>query len=340
MKPMTLPARRALWIGLGFSLAMLGLIVVGNPALARFQVFSVKTNPLDYIWRLSEPTTLTRMLVWSSYLAHQLASWALIWHAQRSKPKYSTMLHPFNLAAMSMNGVFMLWHWVQTQWTYDGLAQDVSILTSQGAVIVMLVLVLAMETHRRGLFFGKQIGFRREFVAFLRRYHGYLFSWALVYTFWYHPMVSTPGHLVGFLYMSFLLIQSSLYYTRLHINRWWTFVLEFMVLPHGVIVAVMNGNGLWPMFLLGFFALVVVTQMFGLPIPNQARWAIVGVFVAMNLVVYALGQRPLRALPRDLLAIPAIEYVSLFVLYALFLLGMGSIALVRRLSARPSPRYR
>jgi hypothetical protein len=275
------------------------------------------------------------MVVWFSYMTHQLTSWGLIWYAQRSKPIYTTTLHPFNLAAMGVNGVFMFWHWVQTQWTYDGLAQDVSILTSQGAVILMLVVVLAMETHRRGLFFGKQIGFRREFVAFLRRYHGYLFSWALVYTFWYHPMVSTPGHLVGFLYMSFLLIQSSLFYTRLHINRWWTFGLEVMVLPHGVIVAVMNGNDLWPMFLIGFFALVVATQMFGLPITNRARWAIVGMFVAMNLVMYTWWQRPLRALPRDLLAIPAIEYVSIFVLYALFLLGLGGIAVYHRLFVRP-----
>lgn len=334
MKPTTIETRKALWIAVVFCVAILGLTVVGNPWLARFEVFSQKANPFDYIWRLVEPTAFTRTVVWVSYAAHQLASWGLIWYAQRNKAKYASTLHPFNVAALAMNGAFMLWHWVQTQWTYDALAQDVSIFSSQGSVILMLVMILAMETRRRGLFFGKRVSFRQEFVAFLRKYHGYVFSWALVYTFWYHPMVSTPGHLVGFMYMSFLLIQSSIFYTRLHVNRWWTFALEFLVLPHGVMVALANGNGMWPMFLLGFFALVVVTQMFGLPISNRARWAIAGLFVLMNIGVYGLFQRPLSALPRDLLAIPAIEYISVFVLYGLFMLGLGGTSLWRRLFAR------
>jgi len=53
------------------------------------------------------------------------------------------------------------------------------------------------------------------------QYHGYFFAWATIYTFWYHPMVSTSGHLIGFLYMFMLLLQGSLFFTRIHINKWW-----------------------------------------------------------------------------------------------------------------------
>ncbi len=42
-------------------------------------------------------------------------------------------------------------HLVQTWLWYDGLAQDVPIWSSQGSVIVMLVLILFLETPRRGL---------------------------------------------------------------------------------------------------------------------------------------------------------------------------------------------
>lgn len=42
-------------------------------------------------------------------------------------------------------------HLVQTWLWYDGLAQDVPIWSSQGSVIVMLVLILFLEMPRRGL---------------------------------------------------------------------------------------------------------------------------------------------------------------------------------------------
>ena len=33
---------------------------------------------------------------------------------------------------------------------------------------------------------------------------------------------------------------------------------------HGTLVAVMQGNGIWPMFLFGFAGIFVITQMHGL----------------------------------------------------------------------------
>ena len=41
-----------------------------------------------------------------------------------------------------------------------------------------------------------------------RKYHGYYFAWAIIYTFWYHPMEITGGHLLGFFYMFLLLLHT------------------------------------------------------------------------------------------------------------------------------------
>ena len=321
--PAGLDARLAAAGAIVFGLGMTALIALTDVNLARFVTPAVKTNPFDYIWRLSEPTAFTRAVVWLSYLAHQLVSWGVIWHAQRARTRYTRALHPVNLCALAANGLFVFWHWVQTQWTYDGLAQDVSVLTSQGSVVILLIIVLAMETPRRGLFFGKRVPFRADFIQFLKKYHGYFFSWALVYTFWYHPAVSTQGHLVGFMYMFILLIQSSLFFTTLHVDRRWTFALEFLVLPHGVLVALQQGNNLWPMFFNGFLGIFFVTQLHGLGLSARAKSALAALWVVSNLAIFLTLPDYLATLPRVLLAIPLIDYVGVFLLYGIFLLVGG-----------------
>ena len=158
-----------------------------------------------------------------------------------------------------------------------------------------------------------------EVVRFARTYHGYFFAWVFIYTFCFHPMVSTSGHLIGFYYMFLLLLQGSLFYTRFHSNRWWTFTLELLVLVHGTLVAVMQGNGLWPMFFFGFAGILVITQMYGLDLSLRSRLVILGSFVALALLVYGqLGWVRLN----EVIRIPIIEYASVFVLAGIFWLGL------------------
>ncbi|MFD7659563.1 hypothetical protein ACFV4N_36785, partial [Actinosynnema sp. NPDC059797] len=153
-----------------------------------------------YYWKLPEPTSWTRASAWAGYVAHQVVSWGLIYYAQTRVRRYTTGLHRVNVVALAVNGGFIALHALQTQVFYDGIAQDVSIFSSQGSVVLLLVAVLLMENRRRGLFFGRPAPIAADVVGFVRRYHGYLFSWAAVYTFWYHPMESTSGHLIGFFY--------------------------------------------------------------------------------------------------------------------------------------------
>ncbi len=272
-----------------------------------------------YYWRLPSPTFWTRATAWGFYLAHQFAIWGLLYYAQTRNLKYTTRLHKVNLLALAVNAFFILLHFAQTHIWYDGLAQDVSIFSSQGSVIILLVWILLMENSRRGMFFGKKLPISKEIIRFARKYHGYFFAWATIYTFWYHPMVSTSGHLVGFLYMFLLLLQGSLFFTRIHINRWWMFFQEFMVLLHGTLVAVMQGNGLWPMFAFGFGGVFVITQMHGLGLGRLARGLILVTYVAAVLWVYS--ERGWSYL-NEIVRIPLIDYLAVLVLAGLFGAGL------------------
>ena len=191
--------------------------------------------------------------------------------------------------------------------------------------------VLLIENPRRGLFFGKKIGFPRRLTEAARRYHGYYFAWAIIYTFWYHPMEATSGHLIGFLYMFLLMLQGSLLFTRAHVNRWWTLVLEVAVLAHGTLVAIMQGEGMWPMFAFGFGGIFVITQMHGLGWPRWLRAVVLAAYVAGALAGYGpFGWARLS----EVLRIPLIDYAAVFALAGI--IG-GAIGLVRLLG-RTTPR--
>lgn len=317
----------ALVAGVIFSLAFTGLIWLAGDRLASIPRLP-DSGPAWYYWRHANPTFWTRATAWGFYLAHQVVHWALIYYAQTRVKRYVAGLHPINLVALAANAGFILLHFVQTHVWYDGLAQDVSIFTSQGSVIVMLVWILLMENSRRGLFFGRKAPLGRELVQAARRYHGYVFSWAAIYTFWYHPMEHTSGHLIGFLYMFLLLLQGSLFFTRLHVNRWWTLVQELMVLVHGTLVAVMQAGpgGFWPMFFFGFAGIFVITQMHGLGLSRRVRWGLALAYVAAALWVYSSrGWIQLN----EIIRIPLIEYLAVFVLAGLIWLVGALVAAVR-----------
>jgi hypothetical protein len=320
-------AVRVLVLGIVISVLFTGAIWALGPRLQAVPHLP-DTGASWYYWKLPAPTTWGRITSWGLYVLHQLSIWGAIYYAQTRVRRYTTGLHPVNWFALGINALFIVLHIVQTHVWYDGLAQDVSIWSSQGSVILMLVLILIMENRRRGLFLGRKVPLPERAVRFVRAYHGYIFSWATVYTFWYHPTEATSGHLIGFLYMFLLLLQGSLFRTRVHVNRWWTLVMEVTVLVHGTLVAVMQGNGLWPMFAFGFGGIFVITQMYGLRLSLVIEGLFIALYIGGALAVYSrLGWARLNEIVR----IPLIEYVLVFALA--WLLG-GVLWLVGRLRAR------
>ena len=197
------------------------------------------------------------------------------------KDKYSTSLGKYAWISFGLNIGFHLLHLLQTHTTYDATAQDVSIASSQSSVIMLLIYVILLEYNERGAVFGWPTAKNKDKVStalrlnwspvyLVRKYHGYAFAWASVYTFWYHPMENTYGHVLGFFHTWILMLQGSLMYTEIHKNKYWRFVLEAWVALHGSLVAVQTsspdiGKALWPMFTFGFLLILVLTWIFIFP---------------------------------------------------------------------------
>lgn len=307
-------SQRALWLGIAFSFVFTGIIWLAGEFWFdpnRYDLFSPRKVAaliprMWYLWQLNEPTVWTRLTAWAGYIAHNLTIWYLIWVAQRERSAYSARLHRFNVIALLANAFFISLHLLQTRFWYDGLAQDVSEFTSQASVTLMLVVILIMENDRRGLFFGAKAPVPASVGRTLRKYHGYYFSWAIIYTFWYHPMEITGGHLLGFLYMFLLLLQGSLFYTRIHVNHYWKVVSEVSVVVHGVMVAILAGQQ-WPQFFGGFLGMFIVTQMHGLGLSKTTRWIIGLSYIAAILAIYSLTEGLARAYMVTL--IPLVEFV-------------------------------
>lgn len=273
-------------------------------------------GPSWYYWKLPEPTLMSRLSAWAGYIMHQIALWFLIYKMTKSGQKNASGLTSYNKWLIGVNLFFIGLHHIQSVIWYDGLAQDVSVWSSQYSVIVMLVLILIMENGRRGLFFGKKVKLPRNGVRNVFKYHGLFIAWALTYTFWYHPMEGTLGHLFGFFYMYMLFGQLSLAGTKYHLDRRFTTLLEVIVLFHGTTVAILQGTGIWSMFFFGFATMFVVTQMYGLNINNKIQGTITALYVILILITYSgiLFEDKRFGLIHQVTWIPVILYGLVFVI--------------------------
>ncbi|XP_038045703.1 uncharacterized protein LOC119720195 [Patiria miniata] len=323
-----------------------------------------------YYWKLppNQVTEWSRTAVWLCYSCHQMLMWGCIFYGQKQKlvwqsntaPRYSGKLETFNYVALIINAVFHLLHLGQTHWTYDATAQDVSVASSQSSVIMLIVLVLVLEYRDRGLAFGwptvrntdrvsRFLLLPKGTVNLLRKYHGYAFAWAAIYTFWYHPMENTWGHAMGFAHTFMIMLQGSLIYTKMHLNRYWRLALESWVILHASVVASqtggpdLNGTLLWPMFCFGFLWLFTMTQVYGLPfwkkLPSWVRPTPFVIYLAATIGVYStLPDRQGRYWIRlnEIIRIPGIEYLAVLFSWVLieFLLFIERKA---QANTRPEP---
>ena len=319
---------RSLLPGVLVSLIFTAIIALTAVNLSGFQIVGQTDIAFYYPWQLTEPNAMARLTAWAGYILHNLIAWGLIYFAQREHPKFGNQLRWFNWGMIATHLIFVILHIVQSQLFYDGLAQDVPEVTAQGSVALMLIIIILFETPRRGLIFGKKFKFKEGFVQIARKYHGYLFAWATIYTFWYHPTEGTWGHLMGFLYMFMLFVQSALIFNRAHLNRWWTFTLEVFVVIHGTVVAVLQGNGLWPMFAFGFGAMIILTQMYGLGLETWIKRALAISFLLTVVAYYTLSGNIVGV--NEVVRIPIIDYAVIFLLYGIYLFIHWAIDLFQR----------
>jgi len=297
---------RFFWLSVALAILATVSILLLQPTLSTITLLPDQ-GAAWYYWKLPEPTIMTRLTAWGFYIAHQAFFWGLIWWAKKNREmlRNRNKLHVVNMVGLAGTALFVALHYLQTAVWYDGLAQDTSVFSSQISVIFLLVIVLIMEAPRRGLFFGYGKSWFKGIRQTLIKYHGYYFAWAVVYTYWFHPMETSPGHLLGFFYTFLLMIQGAFVFTRVHTNRWWTAILELSVVIHGVTVAIVAGQEIWPMFLFGFLAIFIVTQLHGLGLSRITRTIVTLAFVVIVMAFYSdRGWMNLNEIAR----IPVIEY--------------------------------
>ena len=169
---------------------------------------------------------------------------------------------------------------------------------------MLLIWVLLMENYTRGMVAGHPLPLSKEVVSFARKYHAYYFSWAIIYNFWYHPMEATLGHLWGICYTFLLLLQGSLFFTKIHLNTWWKLAL------HGVIVPLNQPYTLWPIFLYGCLSVFVIMRMH----IREIGWRVklVCLLTLASCILY-YWNKPLHRL-NEPLRVPIMDYVGVFLL--------------------------
>lgn len=318
-------ARRLLLPAAAVCAAAVGAVAIAGRRPVAYAPHSGRAG--DYRWVSRAATPGARASAWAGYLLHQFAIWGCVYAAQQRRPGYAAEMRRLNWVALAVNAGGVALHYAQTRRYYDGLARDVPEGTALGSVAFLLMLAQALEAPRRGLALGRgRSVLPRELTRFARRYHGYIFSWASVYNFWYHPLEPLPAHLGGMYHTLLIFVQSSLFFTRAHRDPRWTLALELLVLPHAVITTLQNRSGYGPMFVFGFLGMFVLTQMHGLGLSPRTRAAIGATYVGAALAWYG-GHGQLRRLP-DVLRVPALEYgvVALLILLARVLRALRGAA--------------
>jgi len=303
----------------------MALIALVGPYSAHID-FIEDTSGAWYYWKLPDPNQWAFATAWIGYIAHQIGNWWIIAKAKKKRGRYIKGLRPLNVFALIFNGVFIVLHVVQTRIWYDGLAQSFSPYVAQFSVIFLLVIVLLLENPRRGMFFGKKAPIKAQIIDFLKRYHGYYFSWAIVFTFWFHPMETNWGHLMGFFYMFLLMLQGSLFFTAFHLERRWTTLLEVFVLFHAVVVAYLSplqSANMVAMFGFGFLTLFVVTQIYGLNLSKKIIVAVTLIYLILVFSFYAGNISDMTTVLRIPVAEYGIAFTIALLVWAILLIGKG-----------------
>lgn len=322
-----------IWAGcIIFSVLFTLLIWLSGPNLNHFTSILLPDQGSNwYYWQLPYRDFWAMNIVWIFYLANQFLIWGAIYWAQknltREKASPTYDLTKYNLAVLGITVFFVFLHLLQTHLWFDGLAQDVPIMTSQGSVIILLSITLILLNPVQGFFQGKKVGkpFTARITEFFRNTHMYIFSWALIYTFWFHPMAADPQLLTGFFFMFLLFTQMSLAYTRIHIDLRWLVVLQSWVAIHAFFVAIYNSlffgsPDMWPMFFAGFAFMFIFTYMYALNIKKNIRWIITAAYILFVIFLYipspyGFGRDPSFLLRLEFLWIPIVLY-GLAVLFA------------------------
>ncbi|KAL1919133.1 uncharacterized protein VTP21DRAFT_2515 [Calcarisporiella thermophila] len=323
------------------------------------------TQSFAYAWRLkSNDRMLARISAWMGYIVHQLGQWGVLYLVHRKGVAWGNHYGPLNWLMVGVNGFGVAYKFIQCHWLYGGLAEDFPEAMAQASVVMWIPIVMLMEMPRRGLVLGniKRFASSSEIVAFFRKYHGYVISFGVTFTFHYHPLEGTLGHLSGFFYMFLMLFgQTTNFGVHDHRNRSWTLALETLVWLHAVLTALLQTGPPTTIFFGGFFTLFCLCQFHGAPFlsgqrhrlpillgawltvlgawltaTNAWRRAFMAVFIPLSEYFYVLcyavaffaGRRVYARLPRGWVAVVLSALVSALMLVLIVYSLGGNLSVV------------
>lgn len=300
---------KKLFFCVGIAFILVGVIVLINPVVSDVALTS-DTGASHYYWQLPNRNGLIMAFVWLLFIIQLVGNYYLI-RARLKDPSHKFTSGNRNI--LIFNLVMIIIHYLESIVYYDGLAQDVSVYSSQYSVILVLVVILLMQSVSRGIIFGKKLDIDGSVMKLIYAIHGFIFTFSIVYTFWYHPVVNTIGHLFGFFYMFLLFIQIGFIKTQVHYNKKWIVLLEVLVAFHGASVAYFVQNStLWAMFFFGFGFIFVFTQIYGLTSNKRIVYSSWIAYAILVLTYY--GTTDITNI-HQILWIPIIEYLHVLVFY-------------------------
>ena len=273
---------------------------------------------------------MTSMVAWSQYQHSSRETHNCPHPAPPHWCGWTSQLEPTHYVTILGSIIFIVLRLVQTHMWYDGLALDVPEASAMVATIVASCVALFMQQTERGLVFGQSINTETSLALtnIARRFHGYVFTTSLVFTFWYHPTEGGIMHSSGFLLLILFLIQGSLMYTVTHLGVVWRNLLEFTVLPHSLLIEWTRSrpkNESWKMFLSGYLLTFLITHIHAFEIPNSIK---ICIFCAFIILLYFLFSRNLRAGWSTTVSIPIIYLVCVIFFYSMLYLPYVVIKLL------------
>ena len=144
-------------------------------------------------------------------------------------------LQPFHFWMAGINLVFVLLYVAQSHLFPDKISYD---LPNELPLVVLGLSwwILIAKSCGRGLIFGYSISYSQSIAEVAETSLPYYFSFVVLFNFWYKPFVDIYGYFFVRLVVELIFIaHSCLIQTHFYKNKYWTLLLEVMVLPYVLI---------------------------------------------------------------------------------------------------------
>ena len=267
----------ALTVGIAASFLLALVIYMSVGSLLKPSSHHFKTSSELNLYLVKHPLAL----VLSLYSFHQLAHWAMTYYAQ-TRLRCRNSLQPFHYWMVGMNLVFVLLYVAQCyllpDWLFYRDVIDLNIVTWG-----LYLLIFITKCNRRGLVFGYPIPYTQGVSEFCEKCLPYYFSFIILLNFWYKPF--TEGLFFVRIFLDLIFVtHSCLIQTRIHENKYWTLLLELMVISYFLLKVNADSTKVdYCLITWIYIAIFVISQMHEFPFITRMMKLLIIMFTLISL---------------------------------------------------------